>query len=99
MAIFVIDYTYTDDTAARDVLRPAHKDYMASLAEEGINVGSGVYAASDEPDAAMLLFVADDEAAARALMDADPFYANGTVAQARVRQWTPFFGPLVPFAA
>jgi uncharacterized protein YciI len=99
MPIFAIEYTYTDDAAARGEARPAHKNYMASLAEQGINVGSGVFAESSAPDGAMLLFVADSDEAALDLVAADPFYREGLVAEVRVRQWTPFFGPLLPYAS
>ena len=56
MSIFAVHYTYSDDTAARDEHRPAHREFLTALAAEGVVLLSGPYAAVDEaPDAALLL--------------------------------------------
>ena len=93
MSIFAVHYTYSDDTAARDEHRPAHREFLSALAEEGVVVLSGPYAAVDEaPDAALLLLRGESAAELVELLREDPFQQQGLVEQVAVREWTPVLG-------
>lgn len=93
MPFFATTYHYAaDSTAARDAVRPAHRDYLAELTQQGRLLVSGPH--TGEPAAALLVFEADDEAGARSLADADPFVVEGLVAEISVREWTIVSGRL-----
>lgn len=93
MSLFAVHYTYSDDTAARDEHRPAHREFLSALATEGVVLLSGPYAAVDEaPDAALLLLRGDSAAELVELLREDPFQQQGLVEQVAVREWTPVLG-------
>ncbi|MDR7085582.1 uncharacterized protein YciI [Aeromicrobium panaciterrae] len=93
MAYFATTYRYNDDVERRGEVRPAHRDYLAGLTERGQLQVSGPFS-DGEPGGALLVFVADTAADARALIDADPFVLDGLVAEVVVREWTPVSGVL-----
>ena len=93
MSLFRVIYTYTEDVATRDEVRPQHRAYLTELADQGIVVLSGPVAAADgRPDGALLLVNAADEVTVRAHLGRDPFQRAGLVAAADVRGWTPVLG-------
>ncbi|WP_432543496.1 YciI family protein [Kineococcus sp. SYSU DK002] len=88
MPFFAATYAYTPDTAARDAVRPVHREYLASLPEL-------VLSGPTDDDGALLLFEAADAGTVEALLDADPFVLDGrVVAQRRVVGWNPVLGRL-----
>jgi hypothetical protein len=91
MAIYVIEYEYTDDDERRTELRPLHQQLMRELTEAGVNLGSGTF--GEEPGA-MFLFRAETKDDALAISEKDPFRIHGIVASVRIRQFVPFFGTL-----
>lgn len=93
MPFFAVTYTYTADAAARDEHRPAHRAFLGSLLDAGTLAASGPLAAQDGADGALVLVRADDAAGALAVLDADPFWALGLVADRAARAWTPVIGP------
>lgn len=93
MAYFATTYRYNDDVDRRTAVRPTHRDYLAGLTERGQLQVSGPFA-DGEPGGALLVFVADDGAGARALIAGDPFVVEGLVAELTVREWTPVSGML-----
>ncbi|AXH96491.1 YciI family protein [Ornithinimicrobium avium] len=93
MSLFVVHYSYSDDTGARDEHRPAHREFLGALATEGVVVLSGPYAAVPEaPDAALLLLRGDSATQIVDLLRDDPFQQQGLVEQVAVREWTPVLG-------
>lgn len=93
MSIFAVHYSYSDDTAARDEHRPAHRDFLGRLAQEGVVLLSGPYAAVDQaPDAALIICSAASAAELVELLREDPFQQQGLVEQVAVREWTPVLG-------
>ena len=93
MSLFAVHYTYSDDTAARDEHRPAHREFLGGLADEGVVLLSGPYAAVEEaPDAALLLVRGDSAADLVELLRQDPFQQQGLVEQVAIREWTPELG-------
>ncbi len=69
MALFAVEYTYSDATAsARDEHRPKHRAWLGDLVDQGIVRATGPW--TDGSGALILVDVAD-EAAARELMGQD----------------------------
>jgi NADP-dependent 3-hydroxy acid dehydrogenase YdfG/uncharacterized protein YciI len=68
--------------------RDAHRAYLRGLHARGTLVASGPF--PNDHGGALLLEVAD-EAAARAVIDGDPYHVHG-VARHEARVWTPTFG-------
>jgi len=91
MALFVVEYDYTDDTALRDELRPGHRDLMSRLADAGVNLGSGIFGPED-PAGALLLLRAESKEQALEYTAEDPFRVRGAVREYRIREFIPFFG-------
>src|SRR5688500_10892877 len=92
---FAVIYTYTDDTALREATRPAHRDYLRGLADDGALLVAGAWAPSEAPGG-LLIFRAGDGAAGRAIVDEDPYATAGVVAGADIREWVPPLGPVAP---
>ncbi|MGX1670721.1 YciI family protein [Streptomyces sp. NPDC055400] len=93
MPIYAVTYTYTDDSAARGALHPAHREFLGTLVEQGTNLVSGPFTTGETPGA-LLLFRAADKQAALAATDKDPFRVQGLVSDVSVREWSPVLGPL-----
>lgn len=90
MNYFAVLYTYATDTAKLDEVRPEHRRYLSSFPE---NVGAGPLLGTD-PGRALLLFRAESLEAVTRLLDADPFYAAGLIANREVFGWNPATGSL-----
>lgn len=91
MAVFAVRYTYAEDSeAARDVHRPAHREFLHSL--DGL-LASGPFA--DDPAGALLILDAPDAQSAATTFDADPFVTEGLVSAREIRQWTQVISPWV----
>jgi hypothetical protein len=97
--VFAVLYTYTDDTATRDEIRPAHRAYLADLLEREILLASGPWTpAAGRADGALLVLTAADEEAVAAVLERDPFRRAGVVAERTVREWVQVLGPWTPRA-
>jgi uncharacterized protein YciI len=48
---FAVIYTYTDDSALRDAMRPAHRDYLRGLADNRALLVAGAWAPTEPPGA------------------------------------------------
>lgn len=93
MTIFAVHYTYSDDTAARDGHRPAHREFLGDLAADGVVLLAGAYASTaDAPDAALLVVRGESVAEILELLREDPFQQQGLVEQVSAREWTPVLG-------
>lgn len=90
MALHAVIYRYADEPARLDEHRPRHKDYLASLFEQGRIVISGPLTTGGP--GALLILDAADEAHVAELLDRDPFWGLGLIAARQIRGWTPFFG-------
>ncbi len=93
MAIFAVHYSYSEDSAALDEHRPAHRDFLSGLAEEGVVLLSGPMARQpDGPAAALLLLQGEDEEALLELLREDPFQQQGLVDHVSITGWDPLIG-------
>ena len=84
MPKFAAILTYGDE-AKRLETRPRHREYLRSLLERGQLHGSGPWA---DDSGALIIYEAPDEAAARALLAADPFSQSpGIITDVQLREW------------
>jgi uncharacterized protein len=93
MTIYAVTYRYSDDAATRDRVRPEHREYLRGLADQGLLLLSGPFG-PDEPAGALLLFRAAGKAEVSALIEKDPFTANGVISSSEIMEWEPVIGPL-----
>ena len=91
MTLHAVLYRYVDDPATLDEHRPAHRDHLRSLYEQGLLVVSGPLAEGGGPGA-LLIFDVADAAEVAALLDKDPFTILGLIAEREIRRWNPAFG-------
>ena len=91
MALHAVLYRYTTDAAALDEHRPAHRDHLRRLFEQGRLLVSGPLAQGGGPGALLILDAAGPDEVA-ALLDDDPFHVRGLIAEREIRRWNPAFG-------
>jgi uncharacterized protein len=91
MPVFAVQYSYTDDLAAREAQRPEYRAYLGGLADRGVVLASGPFA-EGEPDGALIVVVADTKADVVDVVEADPFQRAGVVAGYAFTQWSPIIG-------
>jgi uncharacterized protein YciI len=84
MALYVLEYRYAD-AEIRARVRPQHLAYMRSLVDVGTLVMAGPWA---DQSGALVVFWAEDEKQAWALVEADPYTIEGATAEHRLREWT-----------
>lgn len=94
MPVYAVSYEYSDQSAARDEHRPAHRTFLSALADDGVILASGPF--SQRPDGALIVLEADDGEAARTLLREDPFQQQGLVERVTVREWTLLLGSWLP---
>ena len=86
MTLWMIEYTYDDNTAGRDQHRPAHRAYLEDLREAGDMVAFGRFEDDGVPGALLIAHAATRDSV-EALIAEDPFVTQGLVATYRIRQW------------
>jgi len=91
MSTYAVSYTYTDDVATRDEVRPDHRAFLRALNADGVVRASGPV---DGGVGALLILEAESADAALAVLDEDPFALRGLVAERGVRQWDVVIGGL-----
>ncbi|GAA2226120.1 YciI family protein [Promicromonospora sukumoe] len=89
MSTYAVSYTYTDDVATRDEVRPSHRDFLRALLADGVLRASGPV---DGRVGALLVIEAESADAALAVLDPDPFALRGLVAERSARQWDVVIG-------
>jgi uncharacterized protein YciI len=91
MSIFAVSYTYTDDVATRDEVRPSHRDFLRGLNAMGVVRASGPV---DGGVGALVIVEAPSAQDALSILDDDPFEVRGVIAERGVRQWDVVIGGL-----
>lgn len=91
MSIYAVSYTYSDDVATRDEVRPSHRDFLRGLNAEGVVRASGPV---DGGIGALVVLEAESAEDALRILDADPFQVRGVIAERSVRQWDVVTGGL-----
>lgn len=91
MAFYVVQYTYVDNAEAVAAGRPAHREYLQTLADAGQVRAAGPYPGAD-PDTALLIFRAESEKVVQDLIEADPFSQDRLIARHSIHEWRPWLG-------
>ncbi|MFG1699638.1 YciI family protein [Nonomuraea sp. NPDC049309] len=90
MPLFVLTYGY-HDTPLRAERRDDHLAHLKTLHEEGSLVAAGPYTDLTE---GMIVLRAEDEKAAQALVERDPYTRLGVTKDRRLREWRVTAGDL-----
>ena len=91
MPVFAVQCQYVDQPDVVTEHRPAHRDFLRGLLDQGIVLAAGAY--TDGPAGALLIFRGDSqEHIARILLD-DPFQKLGLVQDCQIRTWGQAMGP------
>lgn len=91
---FAVMYAYSPDVALQDATRPLHLEHLRRLVDDGTLIASGPWGPEDARGG-LLVFHVKDRAAAKAIVDKDPFVTQGVVATREVHEWVPLLGPAV----
>lgn len=86
LAFIVMCRDKPESGALRARLRPAHLDYMESRAE-AVWLAGPILSATGEPQGSLIVIDAQDEAAARAFAENDPYSKNGLFESVEVRPY------------
>lgn len=90
MTYFAVTYSYSPDNEAISAHRPAHREFIGALKEEGKVVGSGPF--TDGEGGALIVIGLPDGSTlvdAETLMNRDPFHVEGLLEGRTIRHWNP----------
>ena len=97
MSIFAVEYVYDAESAdARTQQRPAHREWLAALVEEGRVLASGPFS---DGAGALLIFTAENEEDLNKLLMQDPLAIGGGISGMKTTQWEPVTGAFAHLAA
>jgi uncharacterized protein YciI len=89
MAIFAVQMKFdASDPEARMQVRPAHRDYLASLQEAGKLLEAGPFV---DESGALLIYNVADEAEMRDILAKDPYTPAGVYELATLKEWNQVF--------
>ncbi|ATG50349.1 hypothetical protein CFK38_01525 [Brachybacterium vulturis] len=91
MAIFAVQYTYTDDAQRVATFRPEHREHLSELRREGTLLLAGALGGGP---GALLIVVAESAEDALAKLDGDPFKRERVIVDRDAREWTVAIGEL-----
>ncbi|XVV15373.1 YciI family protein [Actinoplanes sp. CA-131856] len=83
MSHFILTYGY-NDTPARASRRPEHLEHLAKLQASGSLLLAGPLA---DLSGGIIVLVADDLEAARALVEQDPYTQHGVTKDRELKEW------------
>ncbi|NGY62049.1 hypothetical protein G7043_24260 [Lentzea sp. NEAU-D13] len=89
MARFAVELVFGPDNEKRLAVRPAHREYIASLSEKGVVLAAGPYA---DDTGALIIYEAADEAALKEIISNDPYTPANVVAKWEIRAWNALLG-------
>jgi uncharacterized protein YciI len=85
MARFVLQLSFKND-ARRIEVRPAHREYLRSLLDQGRLITAGPFA---DDTGALLVYEAAGEQDVRDILAADPYTAADVYDIVQLREWNP----------
>jgi uncharacterized protein YciI len=88
---FVVETKYVPERYK--AVRPAHREYLKALADEGTVAVAGPIGADV---GGLMLFRAENAEELQKLLDADPYHVEGVLAERTVREFNPVIGCWVP---
>lgn len=93
MAAYAVNYTYVPETEEMTAARPGHVDFLTDLHSAGTLLVSGRLTEGD-PLGALLIIRGESVEEVEKIMDGDPFFSGGFVAERQVRLWNIVFGAI-----
>lgn len=97
MTVFAVSYSYTADSETINQVRPAHRAFLAGLAEDEVILASGPTTDGQAPHALLLVQAASEQECWEKL-DPDPFAVAGVIAERSARPWNPVIGQWTRYA-
>ncbi|MGH3449220.1 MAG: YciI family protein [Haloechinothrix sp.] len=91
MAWYLVEIRYVPEKLAE--VRPRHRDFLKALADQGQVAVAGPLG---DNSGGVMLIQADNLAALHQIIDTDPYYTDGVVAERSVREFKPVLGAWVP---
>ena len=82
--MYALQLAFTDDPA-RLQGRPAHRERLAALTQQGKVLAAGPWA---DESGALLVLAVDTAEEARAIVDADPYYTGPGVRVVSLQEWS-----------
>ncbi len=87
MPVYAVQYDYAADSSdARDVHRPAHREFLQTLQDAGSVLLRGPFTDAGAPGALIIVRAESADEVGR-LLDADPFNVEGLIQTRTVRKW------------
>jgi len=83
--VAILTFQNNDERLA---IRPKHREYLASLLEQGKLVLSGPFA---DESGALIMYQADSEEEVRSIIAADPYTTVNAIADLQLREWKQVF--------
>ncbi|RSM68882.1 hypothetical protein DMH04_46715 [Kibdelosporangium aridum] len=93
MAWYTADVTYTTDRDKLAAVRPAHRDYLRGLVDQGIVVAAGPWA---DDLGGFVVYQVEDRAQLDKVLAEDPYSTEGVAAKRDVREWDIRMGSWLP---
>ena len=91
MPVFAVHYSYVDDPDLVTEHRPAHREFLRALLEQGTVLAAGAY--TQGPAGALLVFRGESVEEIETLLRDDPFQRLGLVQDCQIRTWGQAMGP------
>lgn len=91
MALFAVQYTYTDDAEQVQAVRPEHREHLRELLAAGTLLLAGPFVGTP---GGLLVVRADSEEDALAALAGDPFLRESVIIDRSVHEWTVSIGEL-----
>ncbi|RBM12939.1 hypothetical protein DI005_31340 [Prauserella sp. PE36] len=91
MAWFLVEIEYVPEKFAE--VRPRHRDFLVSLAEQGVVAIAGPV---DDDKGGVAMYQAENREELQKLIDQDPYHLEGAIAQRKVREFKPVIGAWLP---
>ncbi|MQA10894.1 MAG: hypothetical protein GEU98_20525 [Pseudonocardiaceae bacterium] len=91
MAWYLVEIRYVQEKVAE--VRPKHREFLAELTANGTVAVAGPLG---DGTGGIILLQAEDEAALQEIIDNDPYYTDGAVAERTVREYKPVLGAWLP---
>lgn len=93
MSAYAVVYTYVPESEEMAAIRPTHVEFLKKLHEEGTLLVSGRLLETD-PEGALLIIKGDSVSEIENIMNQDPIYDGGFVANRRIGKWNVAFGSI-----
>lgn len=91
MAWYLVEIRYVPDKMPE--VRPRHREFLATLADQGTVAVAGPLG---DNSGGVVLIEAPDVDALHQIIDNDPYFLEGAIAERSVREFKPVLGAWVP---